>query len=288
MKRCLRLFCLSLVFVSGLLAAPGVIEAEPVVIQLRSLQTAIVAGQPFTIGVDIRHKPGYHTYWHSPGTVGLATSIKWTLPEGFTIGELQWPPPQRCKMVAYNTYGYEKDVLLLAEVTPPAVVPAGSIEIKAAITFMACAEVRCCNLQCAERSLTLAVGTHTAAAEPAVVAEFAAARRQLPAAMPGVTGSFSQTRDFFQVEVVFPAEIGDRLPAAEGLYFYPCGGAVDSIRPQEIRRTATGYRMTLPRSEFAPPTIPVLEGLLVSTQAWPQLDNPALLVTTRLVPAATP
>lgn len=50
---------------------------------------AITPGKPFTIALVIDPQAGYHTYWRGPGIVGVATAMKWTLPEGFTAGAIQ-------------------------------------------------------------------------------------------------------------------------------------------------------------------------------------------------------
>jgi DsbC/DsbD-like thiol-disulfide interchange protein len=55
--------------------------------------SAIVAGKPFTVGLLLRMAPGWHTYWKFSGDAGLPTEIKWTLPPGWKIGEIQWPIP---------------------------------------------------------------------------------------------------------------------------------------------------------------------------------------------------
>ena len=33
----------------------------------------VQAGQPFWLGLQIQHQPGWHTYWLNPGDSGLAT-----------------------------------------------------------------------------------------------------------------------------------------------------------------------------------------------------------------------
>ena len=55
--------------------------------------TAIRAGQPFRVGLHMKLDRGWHTYWKNPGDAGLPARLKWTLPEGFTAGPIQWPAP---------------------------------------------------------------------------------------------------------------------------------------------------------------------------------------------------
>ena len=80
--------------------------------QLVSDADAVVPGRTLTVGLHIRHRAGWHTYWKNPGTVGLATKIEWQLPAGCRAGELIWPQPQCTKMGVYTVWGYEGDVVL--------------------------------------------------------------------------------------------------------------------------------------------------------------------------------
>src|SRR5882757_6235946 len=56
--------------------------------------TAIEVGKPFTAGVHFEIDPEWDIYWQFVGDIGLATSIDWELPPGFTAGPLQWPLPE--------------------------------------------------------------------------------------------------------------------------------------------------------------------------------------------------
>ena len=82
---------------------------------------AIVPGKPFTAGLLLRMVPKWHTYWKFPGDAGLPTEIKWSLPPGWKVGEIQWPIPLHLSEPGdIQIYGYHDEVLLLQEITPPA------------------------------------------------------------------------------------------------------------------------------------------------------------------------
>jgi thiol:disulfide interchange protein DsbD len=57
---------------------------------------AVRAAEPFWVGVRLTMKEHWHTYWRNPGDSGEATQVRWTLPPGFSAGELQWPATHRC------------------------------------------------------------------------------------------------------------------------------------------------------------------------------------------------
>jgi len=96
------------------------VQQPHVVAELIPEMTTIEAGKPFGVILHLKMDPGWHTYWINPGDAGLATTIKWTLPPGFTAGPILWPTPENHSMGPLVTYGYEGDVYLLTTITPPA------------------------------------------------------------------------------------------------------------------------------------------------------------------------
>ncbi len=96
-------------------------------------------GQPFLVALHLHMDPDWHTYWINPGDAGLATTIKWTLPPGFTAGPIQWPAPERHPMGPLTTYGYGGDAYLLTTITPPAPVKF-PLEIRAQANWLVCQE----------------------------------------------------------------------------------------------------------------------------------------------------
>jgi len=77
----------------------------------------VQAGKPFSIGLQIQHQPGWHTYWKNPGDSGLPTQLNWTLPAGSKAGAIVWPTPQKIPVAQLANYGYEGIILLAAPVT---------------------------------------------------------------------------------------------------------------------------------------------------------------------------
>ena len=103
---------------------------------------AFAPGIPFRVGVRIRLDPGWHTYWINPGEAGMATSVKWVLPDGFTAGPLQWPFPRRFVSDGIVGFGYEGEVVLFAEIMPPRDWPGGQpAELKAEVDLLLCKEI---------------------------------------------------------------------------------------------------------------------------------------------------
>src|SRR4051812_15764407 len=109
---------LAALFLGALSLAPGqTYEGRELVhASLIADVTAIVPGKPFTVGARLQMVPNWHTYWKFPGDAGIPTEIKWKLPEGWKVGEIQWPIPLRLVEPGdIQIYGYHYEVLLLQE-----------------------------------------------------------------------------------------------------------------------------------------------------------------------------
>jgi DsbC/DsbD-like thiol-disulfide interchange protein len=105
---------------------------ELVTAELLADTTAVAPGKPFTVGLLMRMASHWHTYWKFPGDAGIATEIKWNLPPGWQVGEIQWPTP--LKLIEpgdIHVYGYHDEVLLMQQITPPASVGAGPVKLTA-------------------------------------------------------------------------------------------------------------------------------------------------------------
>src|SRR6188768_425496 len=69
---------------------------------------SIQPGKSFWVALKLEHDEHWHSYWINPGT-GYPTSIKWTLPAGFTAGPIIWPTPHVVKDTrdVVTGHGYE-------------------------------------------------------------------------------------------------------------------------------------------------------------------------------------
>jgi len=140
---------------------------------------AVQPGKTFAAGVLLTIEPGWHVYWKNPGDAGLATTVTFRLPKGFRAGPLHWPAPVTFRQAGDIVgYGYEKAVLLWADITPPRTLrPGGSFEIAAEVGYLACRQQ--CVPGAAAVQRRLRVGRK---ARPADAELFARWRGRLPAA----------------------------------------------------------------------------------------------------------
>ena len=117
-------------------------EAHPVRARLVADQTALVPGGTLRLGVHLEPETNWHTYWRSPGDIGLPTKIRWALPEGATSSAFEFPVPERFDQEGIVSYGYDGPVMLFTEITLPAELPPGEVLLGAQAEWLVC-EIMC-------------------------------------------------------------------------------------------------------------------------------------------------
>ena len=118
--------------------------SNPVKVELILENDTIQPGRPFWVAVKLSIEKGWHAYWKNPGDAGMAIEIEWKLPKGYIAGETQWPYPQRFESNSLIGYGYESDVWLMTQITPPSSITAGStVNLNADINWLVCSDSTC-------------------------------------------------------------------------------------------------------------------------------------------------
>lgn len=190
-------------------------KPEPVHISLISEEETIQPGHPFWVITRLQLEEGWHTYWKNPGDAGMATTIKWNLPEGFTASQINWPMPKRFTLEGVIGYGYDNEVLLLTQITPPKELPAGTtIELKADARWLICSDSFCQPGE-APLSVTLPASDKTPVIKKENADYFARAQVLIPNQIKGVQAK--RTENALELHVPMPAD--GQLPVS--VYFAP-------------------------------------------------------------------
>lgn len=152
---------------------------DPVRAELVPETKEIKPGQPFWLAIHLTLDDGWHAYWKNPGDAGMPPTIQWNLPTGFTVGELNWPYPERFVDGEIVGFGYENDVMLMAEVIPPAELKEGeTLDFNAQVQWVACSHDTCLP-GFADLQLSMPVAKQSTL-HPTFADRFTAGRRQLP------------------------------------------------------------------------------------------------------------
>ncbi len=266
-------------------------ETEPVkkdglTLTLVSDSTTVVPGKTLTVGLFIKHDPDYHTYWKSPGIVGVPTTLKWELPKGFSAGEIQWPAPQRTKMALLTAYGYEKDTCLLTDIQVPADFTGDSVTLKVQAGWMCCASA--CHPDWHRFEFTMPVATQSGRDEKWAKI-FDNNRARFPQKAPPAwkfTARKTSNEEAAPIDIFIALPDVVELPEGfswHDVYFFCDDNQVNSDEKQIVkndpdRPLTTSIR--LPGTDYGPDNPDKLSGVLFSPKGWPGLDTNWIEVST--------
>ena len=116
---------------------------DPVKASLFSEETSIQPAQPFFVAIQLKLDDKWHAYWKNPGDSGMPPVVTWTLPEGFEAGPLIWPTPKRWHLDSTVGFGYQEDLTLLVQITPPATYGEAQAALSADIRWVVCSDTTC-------------------------------------------------------------------------------------------------------------------------------------------------
>ena len=108
--------------------------------QVRLVLSAETARPGTTVlaGVHLTMAPGWHIYWRNPGDSGMPTRLKWTLPQGVTAGEIQWPIPEKYSELDLTTFIYKEETMLVVPLTIASNTVPGSMRLGLAVDWLEC------------------------------------------------------------------------------------------------------------------------------------------------------
>ena len=216
---------------------------------------SIAVGHKFYVGLHFQLEKGWHIYWVNPGDSGEPPRVKWQLPAGFTAGTMEWPTPRRLGTPSIVDFGYEDSIMLIVPMTSGAsLAPQQSAQIGAEVRVLVCREM--CIPGKAQISLTLPIK-----ARPTPDAQskdlFAATRKSSPQPAPGNWKfSASEAKDSF----LLTGNLGHQVTKA--IFFPLAESQIDNPATQKLEPTATGFRLTLRKSNQLLKPVNRLKGVL--------------------------
>ncbi len=172
------------------------------------------------IGILVELEDNWHIYWRNPGDSGMPTSIDFDFPDGLTISEIKWPAPKVFEYDGLASYGYEKQVLLLADISVPENYNLNSIEIIANLKSLICKDI------CIPFNTTVSTEINLLTnfkAENQVSILFSESTKSLPEEKHNIDISIKVDNEFITLIIqnpeINPAEI-------ESLYFLPYNNGI--------------------------------------------------------------
>ncbi len=218
---------------------------------------SMAAGHELYLGLHFQLEKGWHIYWVNPGDSGEPPRIKWQLPAGLTVGEMEWPTPRRLGTPSVVDFGYEDEVTLIVPIHAQASLASQqSAQIGAEVKVLVCREI--CIPGKAQLSLTLPVKSQAPAPNAGTSSLFSAARESLPRPAPR-SWKFS-VRDANN-SLVLTANLGHQV--SQAVFFPLAESQIDNAAPQKLLPSASGFHLTLRKSDQLRKPIERLKGVLV-------------------------
>jgi thiol:disulfide interchange protein/DsbC/DsbD-like thiol-disulfide interchange protein len=239
-----------------------VVSTPHVTAELLLEKPSVAPGESFDVALRMRMKEGWHTYWKHPGDSGERTDLRWTLPPGFSAGEIRWPYPEKISLAPLTTYGYEGEVMLLVPFKAASdAKPGTTARVTADAYWMVCEKV--CIPEEVKLALDVPIGAAPAApAEPAASA-FASTRAKLPVATDGWDITASEQGKEFALRIDPPESV-----ALDGnvQFFAASGPLIEYSAPQPTSVENGVVTMKLVRSAYLTGRPERINGILLATK----------------------
>jgi thiol:disulfide interchange protein len=230
---------------------------------LHSENKVIAPGKPFTVALRLAHPANWHSYYKNTGGVAFSPQITWTLPEGFTAGEIQWPVPEIKDVYGSLGFVYGGTPVFLVEITPPTDLKAGeNVTLSAAAKWQIC-DPKSCNNE--EAKLTLDLKSADAPeVDPAKSAFFKKARATQPKVSSAWTLAVESARDSVKIRMTPGKGAAENLETA-GLQFIPADNFVlTSADGGSVAKDGRDWLITLKRAKEAPNGDKIIPGKTLS------------------------
>ena len=217
----------------------------------------IAVGHPFNLALRFELEKDWHVYWVNPGDSGEPPRVTWDLPAGIKAGAIEWPAPRRLGTATIVDYGYEDAVTLVIPMHADATFSSQSpVQIAANVKVLVCREM--CIPSKAQVSLTLPVKLQPPPASVQSTQFFTEARKAWPRPVPASWKfAIAQTNDSF----VLTGNLGRKI--TDAIFFPLAESQVSNAAPQTLVPTATGFTLTLRKSDQLLKPIARLKGILV-------------------------
>ena len=209
----------------SLVSGASVVQTEQVRAELIAhAPHGIAPGQEVWLGLKLEHIPHWHTYWKNAGDSGLPTSFSWTLPNGVTAGDIDWPTPKQLPVGPLLNFGYEGVTLLPVPVTITS--PLDALHVRLDADWLIC------KIECIPQSGTFELDVPVNRAITRHAEEFARALAARPRELAGASADGRIDRGALAFTVT---GLPDGLRTRNATVFPEISGVVDNPAPVEQR-----------------------------------------------------
>jgi thiol:disulfide interchange protein len=252
-------------------------------VDLISPSKNVQPGEALWVGWRLKMDDHWHVYWKNPGDSGLAPTIRWSLPENFAAGPIQWPYPHLISIPPLTSYGYEKEVILFSLIQVPREFVADNIQIKARADWLAC-KIECIPGR-AELELVLPVAKQSSGKDSLVEKVFRDMQKKWP-----IKSQQIKVQAYEQGGKIL-LDIGPSSIIKEGsqLYFYPERADVIDHAAEQVLTAGEDVRvLAIKKSSLQTKPLTSISGILVNQNGWENKSEPQALLVDANISGAVP
>lgn len=217
---------------------------------------AVVSGKPVRTVIAMSLGEGWHTYWTNPGEGGMPLSIEAKLPEGWTLGEIQYPAPKRFMTGDLPGFGYEGEILLPITLTPPADAKGEIPAVTATLSWLTCDDETCLP------------GSAELIPEKPNADLVSKAYRKLPSPVPGAKLTARTSGDSVELTLTLP--VGSEIDPAACEVFPATQNIINPAAKPAFAKAGDSWKLSAPKSEYLEGKIDALTLVLATSdkKAW--------------------
>ncbi|MBA4286283.1 MAG: hypothetical protein C0434_12200 [Xanthomonadaceae bacterium] len=247
-------------------ARAAAVKTDHVEAELVAESTTLRPGADQSLALRLQPEPGWHVYWRNPGDSGLATSISWTLPDGLTAGELQWPYPHRETLGPIVNYGYAEQVLLPVTLTVAADLQTPEpLLIRAKAKWLVCKDICIPGSADLDLQLPLASDASPGGSDERWREAFAKTRSELPQPAPADWQLRFQIHEQPDDKAFALAIRGTGIGSADDLAFFPYANDLinHSATTRRVLDSDGNLRLSQTLSDYFVKAPATVDGVLV-------------------------
>jgi thiol:disulfide interchange protein/DsbC/DsbD-like thiol-disulfide interchange protein len=193
--------------------AAAFVDTEYTKTEIIAETNGFAPGETVWFAVRQQVRENWHVFWVNPGDAGIPLSLKWTLPEGYSTGDILHAAPEFIPVGPLASYAHEGVPVFLVSVTaPPSAAPGDVVNVVIDATWQTCEEICVPEDGRFEFEMPVVASLELRSEN---VALFDAARRALPPLHQGAA-------QFARVEQSYELRINDwRETEAQEIFFFP-------------------------------------------------------------------
>lgn len=244
-----------------------VVQAQHVEAELVSENESVQPGEPFWVGLRLGMEKNWHINWVNPGDAGLAPTIKWELPEGFSAGEIEWPIPIKLPIDPFMMFGYEDEVLLPVKITPP-----NSLKSSNPVKLIAHADWVVCSDACIPGKATLGLEIDVRNEPPKKSQLWSAKFETTKSKLPQSSKHWEFDAEISPEKLtILILPLNEDSPEIDRVFFYPIQqGIINNAAEQLLQKEGNGYKLEIERDRMSAVTLDKILGVLVVESKIPE------------------